>query len=147
MPWEFIISHKEELYIDFKVQPLLPHLLSQNGPGIAVGDINGDGREDFYIGGAFRHSGSFFIQNAQEKFTEKPLTKEQKFEEDMGTLLFDADMDGDLDLYIVSGSSEFPIDSKYYQDRLYLNDGKGNFKLDLSALPINTTSGSSVNAS
>ncbi|MCF0057440.1 VCBS repeat-containing protein [Dyadobacter sp. CY356] len=141
-----LYKHKEELYIDFKVQPLLPHLLSQNGPGIAVGDINGDGREDFYIGGAFRHSGSFFVQNAQEKFVEKPLTKDQKFEEDMGSLLFDADQDGDLDLFIVSGSSEFPIDSKYYQDRLYLNDGKGNFKLDSSLLPVNTTSGSSVNA-
>ncbi|MBE9465258.1 VCBS repeat-containing protein [Dyadobacter subterraneus] len=139
-------THKEELYIDFKVQPLLPHLLSQNGPGIAVGDINEDGLEDFYVGGAFKHSGSFFIQNGLGKFIGKPLTKEQKFEEDMGTLLFDSDLDGDLDLYIVSGSSEFPIDSKYYQDRLYLNDGKGNFKLDTSALPINTTSGSSVSA-
>jgi len=139
-------KHIDELYIDFKVQPLLPHLLSQNGPGIAVGDINGDGLEDFYIGGAFRHPGSFFIQNGKQKFTQKPLTKDQKFEEDMGSLLFDADGDGDLDLYIVSGSSEFPVDSKYYQDRLYLNDGKGNFKIDLTALPVNTTSGSSVSA-
>lgn len=139
-------THQEELYIDFKVQPLLPHLLSQNGPGITVGDINGDGLEDFYIGGAFRHYGSFFVQDTQGKFIEKPLTKDQKFEEDMGSLFFDADGDADLDLYIVSGSSEFPIDSKYYQDRLYLNDGKGNFKQDLSALPMNTTSGSSVNA-
>lgn len=139
-------KHTDELYIDFKVQPLLPHLLSQNGPGIAVGDINGDGREDFYIGGAFNHTGSFFVQNAQQKFTKKPLTKAQKFEEDMGSLLFDADQDGDLDLYIVSGSSEFPTDSKYYQDRLYMNDGKGNFRLDPAALPVNTTSGSSVTA-
>jgi hypothetical protein len=138
--------HTDELYIDFKVQPLLPHLLSQNGPGVAVGDINGDGLEDFYIGGAFRHSGSFFIQNDRQKFIQKPLTRHQKFEEDMGTLLFDADMDGDLDLYVVSGSSEFPAGSKYYQDRLYLNDGKGNFRLDQNALPVNTTSGSSVSA-
>ena len=139
-------KHTDELYIDFKVQPLLPHLLSQNGPGISVGDINGDTREDFYVGGAFRHSGSFFIQNARGEFTEKPLTKEKKFEEDMGSLLFDANGDGSPDLYIVSGSSEFPADSKYYQDRLYFNDGKGNFKHDISALPINTTSGSSVSA-
>lgn len=139
-------KHKEELYIDFKVQPLLPHLLSQNGPGIAVGDINGDELEDFYIGGAFKHSGSFFIQNADGKFKEKVLTNDQKYEEDMGTLLFDADLDGDLDLYIVSGSSEFRAGSPYYRDRLYLNDGKGNFQLAKDALPDHTISGSSVTA-
>lgn len=139
-------KHTDELYIDFKVQPLLPHLLSQNGPGIAVGDINGDGLEDFYIGGAFRYSGSFFIQDQNQKFTEEKLTAKQKFEEDMGSLLFDCDMDGDLDLYVVSGSSEFEAGSKYYQDRLYKNNGKGNFSLDVNALPVMTTSGSSVNA-
>ncbi|WP_221394392.1 FG-GAP-like repeat-containing protein [Dyadobacter sp. NIV53] len=139
-------KHTDELYIDFKIQPLLPHLLSQNGPGIAVGDINGDGLEDFYIGGAFRHSGSFFIQNQNQKFTERKLTRGQKFEEDMGSLLFDCDMDCDLDLYVVSGSSEFEEGSKYYQDRLYKNDGKGNFSLDINALPVMNTSGSSVSA-
>jgi hypothetical protein len=138
--------HRDELYIDFKVQPLLPHLLSQNGPGIAVADINGDGLEDAYIGGAFNHSGSFFIQGKDQKFRRKLLTTGQKFEEDMGCLFFDADQDGDQDLYVVSGSSEFEAGSKYYQDRIYKNDGKGNFALDASALPDITASGSTVNA-
>lgn len=139
-------QHKDDLYIDFKIQPLLPHLLSQSGPGIAVGDVNGDGLDDFYIGGAFNQSGSFFIQNKQEKFIRKPLTTVQKYEEDMGSLLFDADGDGDLDLYVVSGSNEFEPGSKYYQDRLYKNDGKGDFVLDVNALPALSGSGSTVNA-
>ncbi|WP_229219087.1 VCBS repeat-containing protein [Dyadobacter sediminis] len=138
--------HKDELYIDFKIQPLLPHLLSQDGPGIAVGDINGDGLEDFYVGGAFNQSGRFFIQDRNKKFIPKLLETGRKYEEDMGSLLFDADNDGDLDLYVVSGSNEFEAGSQYYQDRLYRNDGKGNFKKDLNALPAVTGSGSAVNA-
>ncbi len=138
--------HEEELYIDFKVQPLLPHLLSQNGPGVAVADVNGDGREDFYVGGPFNHSGAIFIQAKNQKFRKQLLTTDQKFEEDMGCLFFDADMDGDQDLYVVSGSSEFESGSKYYQDRLYKNDGAGRFTLDISALPNTAGSGSTVNA-
>ncbi|KAA6438212.1 VCBS repeat-containing protein [Dyadobacter flavalbus] len=143
---EIPFLHQDELYIDFKIQPLLPHLLSQDGPGIAVGDINGDGLEDFYIGGAFNQSGSFFIQNRDKKFIPKLLETGRKYEEDMAPLLFDADNDGDLDLYIVSGSNEFEAGSPYYQDRLYKNDGKGNFKKDPDALPAVTGSGSTVNA-
>lgn len=143
---EISYLHKDELYIDFKIQPLLPHLLSQDGPGIAVGDINGDKLEDFYIGGAYNQSGSFFIQNSKGKFTPKLLETGQKYEEDMGSLLFDADQDGDLDLYIVSGSNEFEAGSQYYRDRLYKNDGKGNFANDLSALPGIAASGSTVSA-
>ncbi|QRR00531.1 VCBS repeat-containing protein [Dyadobacter sandarakinus] len=139
-------THKDPLYIDFKIQPLLPHLLSQNGPGIAVGDINGDGLEDCYIGGAFNQSGTFYVQDEKQHFKAQVLTTGTKYEEDMGSLLFDADGDGDLDLYVVSGSSEFAPGSPYYQDRLYTNDGKGHFTPNPNALPATLGSGSSVNA-
>ncbi|MCF0069156.1 VCBS repeat-containing protein [Dyadobacter sp. CY261] len=139
-------QHTDDLYIDFKVQPLLPHLLSQNGPGIAVGDVNGDGLDDFYVGGAFNQSGSVFVQDKHQHFSSKALAAGQKYEEDMGSLFFDSEGDGDLDLYVVSGSNEFEAGSKYYQDRLYVNDGKGNLKVDPQALPALTGSGSTVNA-
>lgn len=139
-------QHKDDLYIDFKVQPLLPHLLSQNGPGIAVGDVNGDGLDDFYVGGAFNQSGRLFVQGKHQRFTSKALVTGQKYEEDMGSLFFDADGDGDQDLYVVSGSNEFEAGSRYYQDRLYVNDGKGDFNLNIHALPPLTASGSTANA-
>ncbi len=139
-------QHKDDLYIDFKIQPLVPHLLSQNGPGIAVGDVNGDGADDFYVGGAFNQAGRVFVQDKQERFSSKALVAGQKYEEDMGALFFDADGDGDQDLYVVSGSNEFEAGNRYYQDRLYNNDGKGNFKLNPDALPALTASGSMVNA-
>ncbi|WP_353720443.1 VCBS repeat-containing protein [Dyadobacter sp. 676] len=139
-------QHQDELYIDFKIQPLLPHLLSQNGPGITVADVNDDGLDDFYIGGAFNQSGQMFIQGRQQRFSAKALVSGQKYEEDMGTLFFDADGDGYPDLYVVSGSNEFEAGSRYYQDRLYTNDGKGNFSLNTRALPLLTGSGSTVNA-
>ncbi|SDH22847.1 Repeat domain-containing protein [Dyadobacter soli] len=139
-------QHKDDLYIDFKIQPLLPHLLSQNGPGIAVADVNGDGLDDFYVGGAFNQSGRVFVQDKQQRFRSNALVEGQKYEEDMGSLFFDADGDGDQDLYVVSGSNEFEAGSRYYQDRLYFNDGTGHFKLNPSALPPLTASGSTVNA-
>ncbi|MFD3000163.1 VCBS repeat-containing protein [Pontibacter toksunensis] len=139
-------THKEEPYIDFKVQPLLPHKYSQNGPGISVGDVNGDGLEDFYVGGAFKYPGRIFQQSRNGTFTSTAITDQTKYEEDMGSLFFDADSDGDLDLYVVSGGNEFPAGSPYFQDKLYRNDGKGNFKLDTQALPNTTTSGSFVTA-
>ncbi|WP_181885089.1 VCBS repeat-containing protein [Pontibacter diazotrophicus] len=138
--------HKEEPYIDFKVQPLLPHKYSQNGPGISVGDVNGDGLEDFYVGGAFKYPGRVFLQSKNGTFTSAAITDQTKFEEDMGSLFFDADGDGDLDLYVVSGGNEFPANSPYFQDKLYKNDGKGNFTLDTQALPNTTSSGSFVTA-
>ena len=135
--------HKENLFVDFKIQPLMPHMLSRCGPGIAVGDINNDGKEDFYIGAASGSNGSFFIQNSAGTFTEKKLQKDTLFE-DMGVLLFDVDNDKDLDLFVVSGSSEKQEGSVMQQDRLYINDGKGNFKYQRDAVPDTRASGSCV---
>ncbi len=128
-------QHIEEHYPDFKIQPLLPHKHSEEGPRLAVGDMNGDGLEDFFVGGSFKHSGDLFFQQKDGTFQNRPLTTGTKYEEDLGCLLFDADQDGDLDLYLTSGSSEFPLQSPYYQDRLYKNNGKGDFQLDVNALP------------
>lgn len=136
-------QHQEKDFIDFKVQPLIPHKHSQNGPGIAVGDINGDGLEDCFIGGSEDYFGQFFIQTASGNF--QPHTQKiDSIYEDMGSLLFDVDSDGDLDLIVVSGGSSSPPKFKKYKDRLYLNDGKGNFILNESALPINNESGSCI---
>ncbi|MER3375155.1 MAG: VCBS repeat-containing protein [Allomuricauda sp.] len=139
-------THKEEKYVDFNNQALLPHMFSQKGPGIAVGDINSDNLEDFYVGGGFKHAGQFFVQNKNGTFSNMPITTGEKYEEDMGCLLFDADGDQDLDLYVVSGSSEFEMGSKYYRDKLYVNDGNGNYEIKQDALPDIRKSGANVSA-
>ncbi|WP_181885114.1 VCBS repeat-containing protein [Pontibacter diazotrophicus] len=139
-------DQKEASYDDFKQEFLLPHKLSQNGPGIAVGDADGNGLEDFYVGGATQHTGMLFLQDENGNFASRPFAKEGTQEEDMGVLFFDADNDGDLDLYVVSGGVENPAGSSDYQDRLYKNDGNGKFALDAKALPATLASGSCVTA-
>ncbi|MFM6948911.1 MAG: VCBS repeat-containing protein [Aquirufa sp.] len=142
--------HIEDDIIDFNNQKLLPHKFSQQGPCLAVGDINGDQLEDVFIGGSTRHSGQFLIQDKSGKFHSKDLVKIEngysKTQEDMGSLLFDIENDGDLDLYLVSGSNELPLMDPGYQDRIYLNDGKGNFTENKTILPAFTKSGSCVKA-
>jgi hypothetical protein len=145
VPYKFI--HKENQYNDFEYQVLLPHKMSTEGPGISAGDVNNDQREDFFIGNASRSPGRLFVQNKDGDFgIQKGPWENDSIFEDAGSLFFDADNDGDLDLYVVSGGNEFPKDSKYYQDRLYINDGKGNFTKDEKALPVITSSGSCVKA-
>jgi hypothetical protein len=154
-------QHYEPEYIDFNVQKLLPHKLSQFAPALSVGDVNGDGLDDMFIGGSRMNKGHFLLQTATGSFIEKDLLPEaavavatvggmanakDKPEEDMGTLLFDADHDGDLDLYVASGSIEGNANSPTFQDRLYINDGKGTFALDRNALPVCTISKSCVKA-
>lgn len=136
--------HRENPFVDFKVQPTLPHMHSRNGPGVAVGDVNGDGREDLYIGGAKGAAGALFLQQANGHFVRQSTLWADSLSEEMGVLLFDADNDNDLDLYCVSGGSEERKTSVFYQDHLYINDGKGNFTRMDSALPEILQSGSCV---
>ena len=135
--------HKENSFVDFKVQPILPHMHSRNGPGVAVGDVNGDGLEDFYVGGALGQMGGMFWQNQEGKFERKPIVSDT-LSDDLGVLLFDADNDSDLDLYITAGGSEYPKGSENYTDHLYLNDGRGEMSLSDKALPQMSVSGSCV---
>jgi enediyne biosynthesis protein E4 len=128
-------KHNENIFNDFSVQRLLPHKYSQLGPFIATGDINKDGRIDFFIGGAYNFSGRIFTQGKDQSFTSKNLTSGIKMEEDMDCILFDADQDGDLDLLVTGGDVQYEDTSVYYKPRLYINDGKGNFSLQPNAIP------------
>ncbi|HLY70651.1 MAG TPA: VCBS repeat-containing protein [Puia sp.] len=135
--------HQEDLsYIDFNFQPFIPHELSTQGPKIAVGDVNGDGLEDFYICGTIGHPGAIFLQQSNGQFkksTGSAVFANDKLCEDADAIFFDADGDGDLDLYVASGGNEYPDNDPRLDDRLYLNDGKGNFTKSkgLPALPGN----------
>ncbi len=136
---------QENKFDDYSSQVLLPHGHSKSGPAIAVGDIDGDGLEDFYVGGAKRIAGVIYRQTLNGNFTagSDPFLTEDAGHEDTAAAFFDADQDGDQDLYVVSGGSEFPEDSPKFQDRLYLNDGNGNFSKS-DKLPLMTGSGSCV---
>ncbi|MFZ2898371.1 MAG: VCBS repeat-containing protein [Saprospiraceae bacterium] len=140
--------HQENAFEDFNREFLLPHRFSTLGPGIAVGDVNGDELEDFFIGGASGQAGALYLQqpNSAFKRSAQPAFEADRNYEDAGAVLFDADGDKDLDLYVVSGGSEYPLNDDYYQDRLYLNDGKGNFSRATDALPRITASGYCVEA-
>lgn len=130
-----IYRHTDYEVNDFAVQRLLPQKFSQSGPFLSAGDINNDKRIDFYIGGATTFSGQFFIQNADQTFRSKNLLENSKLEEDADCLLFDADIDGDLDLVVTCGDIQQPDTSVYYKPRLFLNDGKGTFSVSNSAIP------------
>jgi enediyne biosynthesis protein E4 len=147
--WGLDYIQQESDYIDYNVQPLLLHKLSQLGPGIAVSDVNRDGLDDIYIGGSRFHKGRFFLQQAGGNFLESDLLPgkegEGKREEELGVLFFDADNDHDEDLYLVSGGYEFDIADSSYQDRLFLNEN-GSFREAEHALPDLLSSGSCVKA-
>jgi enediyne biosynthesis protein E4 len=136
--------HQEQDFADFKLQPLLMQKYSQNAPGIAVGDADKNGLEDFYVGGSSDAPGKLFLQLAPGKFRGTRIADNTRHSDDMGTLFFDADNDGDLDLYVVSGGNEFRQGAQQYQDRLYRNNGEGKFSLEASALPDTKASGSCV---
>ena len=142
--------HEENDFIDFNLQKTLPHKFSQYGPALAIGDVNGDGLDDMALGSSSRFQGpTLLIQQPNGKFKKQVLSlkvSELLKEEDMGILLFDADADGDNDMYIVRGSYQHDPSSPLYQDIICENDGKGNFKVINNALPVITSSGQNVKA-
>ncbi|MGQ0738721.1 MAG: VCBS repeat-containing protein [Bacteroidota bacterium] len=145
-PNKFSYRHTENDFIDFKREPLIPYKCSRKGPYYAKADVNGDGRDDIYVGGAAGTGGTLMLQNADGGFTKKAqaVFAADKKMEDGGAVFFDADGDGDNDLYVVSGGAEFAAGSALYQDRLYINDGKGNFTRSIKVLPKETNNGSHV---
>lgn len=136
--------HTEFDFIDFDYQRLLPHKLSEFGPALTSGDVDGNGLDDLFISGAKGKAAFFFLQQANGKFSQKPLqTFSNPFAkpwEEMGALLIDIDNDLDPDLYVCSGSNEFKNNDTAYRDRLFINDGRGNFKEEHNALPNNLNS-------
>src|SRR5258705_627375 len=143
------LVQQENDYVDFKWEYLIPYELSKQGAKMAKGDVNNDGLDDLFIGGPAGQSGVLYIQSNDGKFN---LANKQPWQadaaaEDIGSLFFDADSDGDQDLYVVSGGNEWLMPGAELQDRLYINDGKGNFTKDMNALPEEVFSGSCVTAS
>src|SRR5437016_12776306 len=139
-------KHRENSFYDYNRQPLIPHVLSREGPALAVADVNGDGLDDFYVGGAKWQAGELFIQQRDGTFrrSTQPAFQADSLAEDVAATFFDANGDRHPDLYVVSGGNEFWGDHDALQDRLFLNDGKGNFRRDESALPRFSESGSCV---
>ena len=143
---KFKYTQIENEFIDFKREPLIPYKCSSKGPYYAKADVNADGREDVFIGGAAGIAGKLMIQNIDGSFAEKKqiVFINDKAYEDMDAAFFDADNDGDNNLYVVSGGASFDAGSLLYQDRLYLNDGKGNFTKAAKAIPIEGYNGACV---
>ncbi len=126
-------KHIENEFSDFDIERLLFQMTSNESPKICVGDVNGDGLQDFFVGNAQNQAGAIYLQTRDGHYTrtKQPALEADKQAEDSGCIFFDADGDGDLDLYVGSGS----YDGTVFNDRIYINDGKGNFTRKANALP------------
>jgi hypothetical protein len=141
-------THRENPFVDFDRETLIPKLLSTEGPPAAVGDVNGDGLDDVYLGGAKAQPGRLLVQRRDGTFEPRDdaVFAADSLSEDTGALFFDANGDGRPDLYVVSGGSEYSEGASALMDRLYLNDGRGHLRKAEHALPAETASGSRVAA-
>ncbi len=133
--------HLENRFVEFNREALIPHMLSAEGPAAAVADVNGDGKDDLFLGGAKWKAGSLLLQTPDGKFT---LSKQPAFDadstyEDVDAVFFDVDNDKDLDLFVVSGGNEYSGQSEYRNSRIYLNDGKGSFTRSPNNPPVFST--------
>ena len=140
-------KHKENDFDDFKRETLLPHKMSRLGPALEVADINGDGRDDFFVGGAKGQPAALFLQSPEGCFSpvQAGIFKLHAPYEDVAATFFDADNDGDPDLYVVSGGNENPEGADLYQDRFYENQ-EGVFNYRKNALPRFNASGGCLKA-
>ncbi|HEY7684478.1 MAG TPA: VCBS repeat-containing protein, partial [Gemmatimonadales bacterium] len=136
----------ENTFFDYDREPFMPHLLSTEGPALAVGDVNGDGLDDFYVGGAKWQPGALLIQRRDGGFrtSRQPALRADSLAEDVDAAFFDANRDGHLDLYVVSAGNEFWGEAEALRDRLYINDGRGSFHRSEGALPDLFDNGSCV---
>jgi enediyne biosynthesis protein E4 len=142
IPWK----HVESDFIDFDRDRLRFHMISNEGPQLAIADINGDGLDDIFAPGPKGEPSVILIQDKKGNFRLQQSLKENELSEDVGGLFFDANGDGSPDLYVLSGGLEFGNKNPNYQDRLYLNDGKGNFTKTDNQIPIRYESSSFVKA-
>ena len=131
-------KHQQPDYVDFYAERAIPEMLSHQGPKATVADVNGDGLADVFIGGTAEHPGQLYLQT-NNGFVKKDIPDMKQFAgfEDAAVLFFDADGDGDMDLFIGAGGNNIVPGSRELQHRLFINDGKGNFKISYSAFPLN----------
>jgi enediyne biosynthesis protein E4 len=130
-------KHTEDDYVDFYTERNVPQQLSREGPRAAIADVNGDGLEDIYIGGTLKQAGQLYIRHADGFRKAEGLGKQLLGFEDISAVFFDADNDGDQDLFLGAGGNNKPSFNKDMQNRLYVNDGKGNFTISAKPLPKN----------